>query len=100
MEIIVPDQQGAATTTFSGTAQATTGFKPGPGAVLVWTTVDAYVKVGEGVTSTTGDTPIPSYTPILLAVPKGTGAPWRVSAVRIGSVSGDVYAKPVTGGQS
>lgn len=97
MDVIVPDGQGAATTTYSGTAQPTTDFKPGPTAVLVWCTTDAYVKVGEGVTSTVGDTPIPANTPVLFSVPRGTGNKWRVSAVQI-SAGGNVYAKPVNGG--
>jgi hypothetical protein len=50
--------------------------------------------VGEGVTATTSNTPIPANTPIPFAVPGGTGAPWRVSAVQIGS-NGTVYAKPI-----
>lgn len=99
MEIIAPSQIAGDTTTYTGTAQATVGFKPGCTAVLVWTTTDAYVKVGEGVTSTTGDTPIPAFTPVVLAVPPGSGQPWRVSAVQI-SAGGAVYAKPVNGGNA
>jgi hypothetical protein len=50
--------------------------------------------VGEGVTATTSSTPIPANTPIPFIVPQGTGAPWRVSAIQIGS-AGTVYAKPI-----
>jgi hypothetical protein len=52
------------------------------------------VTVGEGVTATTSSTPIPAYTPIPFIVPQGTGAPWRVSAIRV-TDSGDIYAKPI-----
>jgi hypothetical protein len=62
--------------------------------VVVWCTTAAYVRVGEGVTATTADMPIPPNTPIPFAVPGGTGAPWRVSAVQVSS-GGTVYAKPI-----
>jgi hypothetical protein len=29
-------------------------------------------------------------------VPKGTGAPWRVSAIQV-AAGGNVYAKPISG---
>jgi hypothetical protein len=61
---------------------------------VVWATTPCYVVVGEGVTATTSSTPIPAFTPIPFIVPQGTGAPWRVSAIRVGS-DGDVYAKPI-----
>jgi len=99
MDIIAPADDGSQTITYTGTAGVTATFKPGPGAVLVWATTDAYIKVGEGVTATTADTPLPSFTPVIMSVPKGTGAPWRVSAIQI-SAAGSVYAKPVTGGSS
>jgi hypothetical protein len=62
--------------------------------VLVWSSSDAYVRVGEGVTATTADTPLPSGTPVLFTVPQGTGGVWRVSAIQI-TAGGTVYAKPV-----
>jgi hypothetical protein len=52
------------------------------------------VLVGEGVTATTSSTPIPAFTPIPFIVPQGTGAPWRVSAIRV-SDDGAIYAKPI-----
>ena len=79
---------------FTGTAGSTTGWAAGPQGVLVWSTVDAYVRVGEGVTATTSDTPLPAGTPVLIHVPLGTGGVWRVSAIQITS-GGTVYAKPV-----
>ena len=86
----------AATITYTGTAGVTATFKPGPPAVLVWTTTDAYVLVGEGVTATSAATPIPAYTPMKFDVPPGSGAAWRVSAIQI-SAGGSVYAKPLNG---
>jgi hypothetical protein len=59
---------------------------------MVWSTTDCYVVVGEGVTATTADTPMPAYTPLFLPVPQGTGAPWRVSAIQI-SAGGSIYTK-------
>lgn len=92
---LVPSEDAPATITYTGTAGVTATFKPGPRAVLVWCTTDAYVKVGEGVTATTANsTPIPAYVPVKLTVPQGTGAPWRVSAIQI-SAGGSVYAKPL-----
>ena len=80
---------------YTGTAGSTTAYQTGPTSVLVWSTSDCYVKVGEGVTATTSDTPIPSYTPFFLPVPQGTGAPWRVSAIQI-STGGTIYTKAFT----
>ena len=84
----------ALTAAFTGTAGSTATWPAGPQGVVVWSTTDCYVRVGEGVTATTADTPIPAYTPIPFFVPAGTGAPWRVSAIQI-STGGTVYAKPV-----
>jgi plastocyanin len=63
--------------------------------VLVWTTTDAYVKVGEAVTATSASTPIPAYTMVTLAVPMSAKT-FVVSAIQI-SAGGTVYAKPVGG---
>ena len=84
----------ARTASYTGTAGSTATWPAGPQGVVVWSTTDCYVRVGEGVTATTADTPIPAYTPIPFFVPQGTGAPWRVSAIQI-STGGTVYAKPV-----
>jgi hypothetical protein len=90
---------GAQSVAYTGTAGTITGFKSGIVSVLVWTTSDAYVKVGEGVTATTASTPIPAYTPIILGVPKigagaGAGDLVKVSAIQI-SAGGTLYVKPV-----
>lgn len=77
---------------YTGTAGATTAAAPGPSSVMVWATTDCYVKVGEGATATTADTPMPAYTPMFLPIPQGTGAPWRVSAIQI-SAAGSIYTK-------
>jgi hypothetical protein len=79
---------------YTGTAGSTGTWPAGPQGVVVWCTTSAYVRVGEGVTATSADTPIPANTPIPFKVPGGTGAPWRVSAIQIGS-NGTVYAKPI-----
>lgn len=79
---------------YSGTAGVTGTWNAGPQGVLVWSSTDAYVAVGEGVTATTSDTPIPAYTPMVIYVPQGTGGPWRVSAIQV-STGGTVFAKPV-----
>lgn len=84
----------AYTAAYTGTAGSTTAWPAGPQGVVVWSTTAAYVRVGEGVTATSADTPIPANTPIPFRVPPGTGAPWRVSAIQVSS-GGTVYAKPI-----
>ena len=51
---------------YTGTAGVTTAWNPGPEGVVVWSTTAAYVRVGEGVTATTSDTPIPANTPMVM----------------------------------
>ena len=97
MELLKPLDDAAfaaQTAPYTGTAGSTTGWPAGPQGVVVWCTTAAYVRVGEGATATTADMPIPPNTPIPFAVPGGTGAPWRVSAVQVSS-GGTVYAKPI-----
>ena len=97
MELLRPlNDAGFATQSvaYTGTAGSVTGWNAGPQGVLVWSTTDAYIRVGEGVTATTADTPLPAFTPVPIFVPAGTGAPWRVSAIQI-SAGGTVYAKPI-----
>lgn len=97
MELLRPlNDAGFATqsASYSGTAGSTTGWNAGPQGVLVWSTTDAYIRVGEGVTASTADTPVPAFTPVPFTVPSGTGGVWRVSALQIG-VGGTVYAKPI-----
>lgn len=84
----------AKTASYTGTAGSTADFDPGPEGVVIWCSTAAYVVVGQGVTATTASTPIPANTPIPFSVPKGTGAPWRVSAIQVSS-GGSVYAKPI-----
>jgi len=84
----------ARTVAYTGTAGSTSTWPAGPQGVVIWSTTAAYVRVGEGVTATTSDTPIPANTPIPFVVPAGTGAPWRVSAIQVSS-GGSVYAKPI-----
>ena len=84
----------AYTASYTGTAGSTTAWPAGPQGVVIWSTTAAYVVIGEGVTATTSSSPIPANTPIPFIVPQGTGAPWRVSAIQIGS-AGTLYAKPI-----
>jgi hypothetical protein len=84
----------ARTASYTGTAGSTGTWPAGPQGVVVWSTTAAYIRVGEGVTATTADTPIPANTPIPFKVPGGTGAPWRVSAIQV-TGGGTVYAKPI-----
>ena len=79
---------------YTGTAGSVTGWNAGPQGVLVWCTSDAYILVGEGVTATTGATPIPAGVPVPIFVPGGAGATWRVSAIQI-TAGGTLYAKPI-----
>jgi hypothetical protein len=97
MELLKPLAKAnfpAATVSYTGTAGSTTTWQSGPQGVIVWSTTPCYVEVGEGAAATTASTPIPAFTPIPFAVPQGTGAPWRVSAIQV-SEAGSVYCKPV-----
>ena len=97
MELLKPLDDAAfaaQTALYTGTVGSTTGWFAGLQGVVVWCTTAAYVRVGEGVTATTADTPIPANTPIPFKVPGGTGAPWRVSAIQV-TGGGTVYAKPI-----
>ena len=90
-----PSPAAGATISYTGTAGVTAAFKRGPTSVMVWASTACYVVVGEGVTATTADTPIPGSVPFWFPVPDGSGAPWRVSAIQI-TTGGDIYAKPFT----
>ena len=86
------------TTTYTGTAGTVTGWKrsgDGPTGVLVTVTTDAYVRVGTGVTATSGDYYVPAFVPITFVIP-GQGQNFTVSAIQV-SAGGSVYAKPVGG---
>lgn len=95
MELLNPlNGYAAASAAYTGTAGSTSTWTPGPEGVVIWCTTNAYVAVGEGVTATTNDTPLPAGVPVAFKVPAGTGAPWRVSAIQVVS-GGTVYAKPI-----
>jgi hypothetical protein len=97
MELLRPlNDAGFATQSvaYTGTAGSVTGWNAGPQGVLVWSTTDAYILVGEGVTATSAATPLPAYTPVPITVPQGTGGVWRVSAIQI-TAGGTMYAKPI-----
>lgn len=97
MELLRPladSEFPARTVSYTGTAGSTATWAPGPEGVVVWSTTPCYVAVGVGVTATSASTPVPAYTPIPFYLPPGSGAPWRVSAIRIAD-SGDIYCKPI-----
>ena len=79
---------------FTGTAGTTANWPPGAQGVLLWSTTDAYVRVGVGITATTADTPLPAYTPVAFHAPQTENLPWQVSAIQI-SAGGTLYAKPL-----
>ena len=84
------------TATAGATAGNTTAWPPGPQGVVVWCDQACYVEVGVGAVATNASTAIPPFTPIPFAVPLNTtGAPWRVSVLRIGSTDGTAYCKPI-----
>jgi hypothetical protein len=89
---------GTQSVAYTGTAGSVTGWPAGPQGVLVWSTSDAYIAVGDSVTATTAATPLPANTPVPIFVPQpsggATGGAWRVSAIQI-SASGTLYAKPI-----
>ena len=95
MELLTPlnDPQFAAkSAAYTGTAGTTASWPAGPQGVLVWTTTDSYIRVGDGA-ATVADTPMTGGTPVPFKVPN-TGVPWSVSAIQIGA-AGIVYAKPI-----
>jgi hypothetical protein len=97
MELLRPlNDAGFATQSvaYTGTAGSVTGWNAGPQGVLVWSTSDAYILVGEGVTATSAATPLPANTPVPIFVPAGAGGIWRVSAIQI-TAGGTLYAKPI-----
>ena len=97
MELLNPCSDAAFTArsvSYTGTAGTTGTWPRGPQGVLVWSTTDAFICVGESMTATTADTPIPAGTPIPFFIPNGTGAPWSVSAIQVSS-GGTLYAKPI-----
>jgi hypothetical protein len=97
MELLNPLSRSnfpAQTAAFSGTAGSTTGWNTGPEGVMIWSDQPCYVVVGENVTATTSDTPIPAFTPIPFKIQSSVSGVWRVSAIQIAS-SGTIYCKPL-----
>jgi len=81
---------------YTSTAGSTAPYGRGPQAVNVLCSTIAYVLVGESVTATTSNgIPVPANQLITIAVPRGTGAPWQVSAVQDSS-GGNLYVKPIS----
>jgi hypothetical protein len=96
MELLNPLSSAfpAQSVAFTDTAGTTTGWNAGPQAVMVWSDSPCYIAVGEGVTATSADTPIPSFTPIPFKVPSTVSGVFKVSALRI-DTNGTVYCKPI-----
>ncbi len=97
MDLLTPSDElmhAAQSVAYTGAAGSLTGWGVFTKGVLVWTTTDAFVAVGENVTASTASTPIPAFTPIPFRVPQGTGAIWRVSAIQV-SANGTLFAKPL-----
>lgn len=98
MELLNPMSKAdypAYSVAYTATAGNTTAWLPGPQGVLVWSDQACYVEVGVDAVATNASTPIPPFTPIPFAVPINTsGAPWRVSALRV-SADGTIYCKPI-----
>jgi phage terminase large subunit-like protein len=84
----------ARSVSFTGTAGSTDPWNAGPQGVMVWSDQPCHVVVGEGVTATTADTPIPAYTSILFIVPLTVSGAWRVSAIQL-AAGGTIYCKPI-----
>jgi len=96
MELLNPLSSAfpAKSVAFTGTAGSTGAWAAGPRGVMVWSDQACYVAVGEGVTATTNDTPIPANTPIPFKVPLTVSGAWRVSAIQV-STGGTLYCKPI-----
>jgi hypothetical protein len=97
MELLNPLSQAdfpGRTVAYTASAGNTTAWSPGPEGVVVWSTTPCYVEIGPGAVATTASTPIPAFTPIPFYVIMGTGAPFRVSAIRIAD-DGVIYCKPI-----
>lgn len=84
----------SANVAYTGTAGSTATFQAGPSTVMVYCSTSCFVKIGEAVTATATDIPLPGNVVAIFRVPPGTGAPWRVSAIQASS-GGSVFAQPV-----
>lgn len=95
MELLNPcldPQFGCRSASYTTAAGSTLSWPAGPQGVVVWSTTDAYIRVGTEA-ATTADTPLPAGTPVPFKIPT-TGVPWQVSALQV-SAGGIVYAKPI-----
>lgn len=83
---------------YTGTAGTITNPLPTDcTAVWVWTTSDAYIKVGSSPTATSTDFPLMAYVPVVIPVhttslQSANGV--KVSAIQI-SAGGTLYACPI-----
>lgn len=89
-----PNNFPAKSISYTNTAGSTGTWSAGPEGVLVWSDQACYIIVGENVTATVNDTPIPANTPVPFKVQPTVSGQWRVSARQI-STAGTLYAKPI-----
>jgi len=83
------------TVAYTGTVGNTATYPPGPGSVWVLCTTSAFVLVGEGVVATAANgIPVAANVPVCLEVPRGSGAPWRISVIQL-AAGGSLYAHPL-----
>jgi hypothetical protein len=98
MELLNPCDQTAYpaySVAFTAAAGNTTAWPAGPQGVVVWSDQACYVEVGVDAVATSASTPIPPFTPIPFVLDVGSsGAPWRVSAIRV-TADGNIYCKPI-----
>jgi hypothetical protein len=79
---------------YTATATNSANYQRGPMGIIVFSSQLCYIEIGEGVTATTSSFPIYQNTPYRIKVPAGTGAPWRVSAIRNGT-DGTLWVRPI-----
>lgn len=87
-----PIRGQSGTFSYTGTAGSVATIWPTCTGVYIWTTSNAYVRLGG--TATSADWPIPASMPVFLPNDSQTGAPLTLSAVQV-SAGGDAYWQAV-----
>ena len=82
------------TFTYTGTAGVSGTLPTGISGVMIWGTTDMYVVLGVGVSATTANWPIPSFTPVFIPNLNEVGGNVVVSAIQI-SAGGSAYYQPM-----
>ena len=80
---------------YTATAGNSSTYPVGPTGLVVFSSQLCFIEIGEGVTATSSSFPIAQNTVYRFQVPKGTGAAWRVSAIRNGT-DGTIWVRPFT----